>query len=183
MTCPSGARQGGCRGGQRHRGYSEAGKVRNQEKDPQSSSGKVGGGVLWEGVRWLSSKQKTRRVLRWPKVAEQGIYELLYGAWDNWLGGKTWAPTSRKTGTKRRCERRLISISVCILKSCFLKSLCSTQACRCNTSLELQEILHLPGITVGTHTYVALPKTPRLPFPMFQKVPQDYHGSAARVLF
>lgn len=107
------------------------------------------------------------------KMAEQGIFELLYGAWDKWLGGKRWPPTSIKVGTKGRCEKRLISLYVYILKCCFLKTL-SMQVCRCNTSLELQETLHVLGITAGTHTYMALPKIPQLPFPVSQKLLRLY---------
>lgn len=81
----------------------------------------------------MCNKQKMRRVLKRSKTAEQEISQLLYGAWHKWLGGKTWSPTSIKTGTSCRREKRLISIYTYILKSCFLKSLCSIQACRCNT--------------------------------------------------
>lgn len=66
-------------------------------------------------------------------------------------GSKTWP-----------CRKRLISIYACILKCRFLKSPASIHACRCSKSLELKEILCLPGITMGTHTYVALPKAPQL---------------------
>jgi len=38
-------------------------------------------------------------------MAEQGIFELLYGDWDKRLGGKTWQHTSIKTGTKHKCEK------------------------------------------------------------------------------
>lgn len=76
-------------------------------------------------------------------------------------GSKTWPRTSKKTDTKHRCRKRLISIYVCILKCHFLKSLGSIHACRCSKSLELDEIVSLPGITMGTHTYVALPKAPQ----------------------
>lgn len=107
-------------------------------------------------------------------MAEQGIFEPLYGAWDKWLGGKTWPPTTIKVDTKRRCEKRLISLYVYVLKICFLKTLRSTQVCRCNTSLELQKTLHILEITVGTHTYVALPKIPQLPFAAFQKLRRLY---------
>lgn len=33
-----------------------------------------------EGVRWLCDKQKMNRLLKWPGMAEQEIFELLYGA-------------------------------------------------------------------------------------------------------